>query len=712
YLVSHSQFKYLSHVASLSLARIADFDYLFSRRLPFWSRFDECLWIALPPSCLPCYALDPLREPLHRLTSFVIEAVLHRGLGERARLLCVSGGAVQCPDWQPYGPAPRDQHQPTTVIFFVGLRLCPATSHKMVVMGPPADHPAPALAFRELWGERAEIRRFKDGGINLTAVWQTPSHLLHTVTKQIVEYLLRRHVQHEEAPSPLVITHLADQLDARLLTPAEDTSVQIGEFFERLCSHIRQLDRLPLPIHTIRASSAIFSRTDLAPPQPSPHAMSGTSQKRPRSCDQHLSEVVCVKPFEAVIQFVPNGHWPGEVQAIERLKTAFFVEISEQLAAVTGIQSTPWETHLDVFLAGFVFRFFIHHPALLPLLKANDGLVLQEMRNSHVFRPDHVSFVLTLSNRFPAYARTVALAKHWVHLHMFSDFLREEAVELLVASVFCNSSFSDPADERGELPNRHLLAFLRFLQLVAFHPWSQEPLLIDSDGISFSPDSLAAIRTRFDRKNARKRIGMYLATPYDRHCKFACDPEHPSQQILDRFVSYARQALQLIPSFFSLEPAFLESSSSLLPADAFDRLYQPSYTEFDLVIQLDKHACLGKALTAKQRHRLFGMQKYQNLVQGDGRSQLLVGFDAPAHFLSLLKQRYGKFAMFFVDGHRQSIIGLVWKPKAFMPKTFHPAGSQLMMPIDTLGLLLPNIIEIISEINLLGSGLIKKLIRK
>lgn len=42
---------------------------------------------------------------------------------------------------------------------------------RLVDLGPPADSPD-AAAFRQLWGERAELRRFQDGSIREAVAWQ------------------------------------------------------------------------------------------------------------------------------------------------------------------------------------------------------------------------------------------------------------------------------------------------------------------------------------------------------------------------------------------------------------------------------------------------------------------------------------------------------------------------------------------------------------
>jgi len=71
----------------------------------------------------------------------------------------------------------------------------------------------------------------------------------------------------------------------------------------------------------------------------------------------------------------------------------------------------------------------------------------------------------------PAYEPSVRLAKRWVGAHLLSPHLRDEAVELLVAALFTSPGLPAPASRTSGL--------LRFLQLLAEHPWRVQPLIVD-----------------------------------------------------------------------------------------------------------------------------------------------------------------------------------------------------------------------------------------
>ena len=62
-------------------------------------------------------------------------------------------------------------------VVVLGLDLDASQATRMVDRGPPADDPIAAPAFRHFWGERAELRRFKDGAI-VEAVRQEEKNIM------------------------------------------------------------------------------------------------------------------------------------------------------------------------------------------------------------------------------------------------------------------------------------------------------------------------------------------------------------------------------------------------------------------------------------------------------------------------------------------------------------------------------------------------------
>ena len=54
---------------------------------------------------------------------------------------------------------------------WIGIKLNPKNGLKVIDVGPPSDNEAEAKVFRAFWGEKSELRRFKDARICEAVVW-------------------------------------------------------------------------------------------------------------------------------------------------------------------------------------------------------------------------------------------------------------------------------------------------------------------------------------------------------------------------------------------------------------------------------------------------------------------------------------------------------------------------------------------------------------
>jgi len=78
----------------------------------------------------------------------------------------------------------------------IGLLLNADTAAKKVERGPPAEEAEAARRFRAFWGDKSELRRFKDGGIQETLVWSEadgPEGPM-SVPAAMAGFALRRHL--------------------------------------------------------------------------------------------------------------------------------------------------------------------------------------------------------------------------------------------------------------------------------------------------------------------------------------------------------------------------------------------------------------------------------------------------------------------------------------------------------------------------------------
>ncbi|KAE9452911.1 hypothetical protein C3L33_15193, partial [Rhododendron williamsianum] len=122
---------------------------------------------------------------------------------------------------------------------------------RVVDIGPNAENKNEALKFRKFWGDKAELRRFKDGTIAESTVWECKQWERHLIIKRISEHVLMRHLSLSQES----ITTIVDQLDFSLRYGNEDPlsfSASLLEAFEVLSKHLRLLDDIPLTVSSVQ----------------------------------------------------------------------------------------------------------------------------------------------------------------------------------------------------------------------------------------------------------------------------------------------------------------------------------------------------------------------------------------------------------------------------------------------------------------------------
>ena len=87
-----------------------------------------------------------------------------------------------------------------------------------------------------------------------------------------------------------------------------------------------------------------------------------------------------------------SAHWPNEVEALRKCKTAFYLQISSMLSDMKDGQGNcmmhtiPRSESLDVLFDGYAFRIVIYQRKELQLLKQRHRTLLVRSRQQ---RPEH-----------------------------------------------------------------------------------------------------------------------------------------------------------------------------------------------------------------------------------------------------------------------------------------------------------------------------------
>lgn len=406
-----------------------------------------------------------------------IASILRRGLGNRAKaipLLRRSSTARELSQAHPFTPS----------IIQIGLILDPTNAFLLVDRGPSVEEAEKDSEFRKFWGnDRTELRRFKDGRILESVVWdaKTVDEKAH-IPVLVTRHLLRHHFAIEETsvftwqPSFDTLIRLPkaiNDVSSRLGTSVSKGFRDAVSAFDSLVKKIKQLEDLPLSVATISpAHSALRYTSALVP-----IAISNSASSALPSWARY------VQAMDIVIEFEKSSRWPDELAAILKMKLAFFEHIARLLMkSVEGLtakvvadnpsQSPPLQDRgrLEIITPeGWAFSASIWHEREATLL---DRLIEGEpnrpfapkpglrekqaavnARDSYVRRfiaaPSHHRAISNLCHRYPGFSGTVRLVKRWLASHWLLDVhVSQEATELICARIFIGdgSGLSENSD--------------------------------------------------------------------------------------------------------------------------------------------------------------------------------------------------------------------------------------------------------------------------
>lgn len=638
-----------------------------------------------------------------------VELLLSEGLGERARLVRVLRRSIPA-NWHiDEGLACLGK-----VPLLVGILISDfEKAFRMIDVGPSADNKIESAKFRSFWGEKSELRRFKDGIIAETAVWECEHWEKHLIIKKIMEYTLCRHL----SLSSQDISIVGDQLDFTLLQGGKDpiaSTPTLLDALDVLSKCLRGVEDLPLQISSVQPLDSAFRHTSVFPPMPHPLATDREKQQYSK-----ISVPTCIQPLEVMIQLEGSGKWPiGEI-AIEKTKSAFCLKIAESMQKRWGIQSIAAEDAVDLLVAGFAFRLRILYEKDKSLIKKQglfgvlpvgnlQNINLIPLEKDLLLRSQHSSMLNGLQGLHPAYGPTVRLAKRWICSHLLSGILADEAVELLVAYLFVRPfPFCAPCSR--------VTGFLRFLRLVAYHDWALSPLIVDVNGdLTMKEEGQMMAQFIAKRKVCLGESGannagpaMYIATPYDWESE-SWTSLGPDNLCLKRLIAYARSSAELLTRLIGGEVQEGWKSLFRTPLQCYDalillhtdKLAYPSQMLFNADI---KQESLPVA-TQKASMDFFPYLSPLVIKRGfqEARNHLLVGFDPVKYFLHDLKIEMPKVFNIWHDAFGSEVIGLTWNKESSISKD---AGQKRKR--EEPDLITFDVRNILKEVANVGTGLVK-----
>ena len=431
--------------------------------------------------------------------------VMQKGLGDRAK--CITILTTRPRAWALESPQPdEDASQKISI----GIMTNADKASLTIDHGPAAEAKSEAAIFRKFWGDKAELRRFKDGNIQETLVW-SGKESGPSVVEQICLHLIQKHFGKVAEQD---MTVYGDGF-RKLLPQGSTNSIfpTAMDGFKQLENDIRSLDGLPLVIRQITPADAQLRYVSIRAP---------TAEQRQ-------------SPADVVLQFEGSSSWPDDLMAIQRTKIAFLLRLREQL--LESIDSVTARLGLEneensilspgfldiVYDTGMAFRLRIHHDREQTLLerqvkdKATDPgdkekavLGLAAYKRDYIKAPTHTQAIARLCSRYPALSGTIRLLKKWFASHLLANHTADEVIELMAARTFVQPwPWESPASVQT--------GFLRTLSWLSRWDWKAEPLIVDLSGAAdLTSADVQSIRTKFEawRKldPALNRVVLFAAS--------------------------------------------------------------------------------------------------------------------------------------------------------------------------------------------------------
>ncbi|KAG5651498.1 hypothetical protein H0H81_008470 [Sphagnurus paluster] len=763
-LLRHDALKTLEALdhGSISVDPFTDVFLTDHRDLP--TRFDTVLRVDLSsakPRNPSIHSTLDFGSPANALMAS-LSSLLHHGLGDRTLAVSILHA--------PSSPRPSSQAHPSNpTVIYIGLIHNPSAAFRLVDHGPAADEEdeAKLKAFREFWGDKAELRRFKDGRIIESVVWdiKTADERAH-VPGMIVRHVLQRHFS---VGSDAVQTWQT-AFDSLLRLPESVSSLYRTSgiatgfkgaltAFDNLVKQIKGLDdALPLSILNISPISEQLRYTSVFSPVPLPSSLSAILPQTARY----------LAPIELVLEFEKSSRWPDDLAAIQKMKFAFFERIaSELMSRTSGLQArvivgdgvntsevldtagleivTPdgWAFVLRIWNereAVLLDRIIEEHtkpvpPALKAIQKADSNKTGKAYREAvaakelymrrFIHAPRHHRAVAALCHQYSAFAGVVRLVKRWLAAHwLLHSHVSEEVVELICAAFFVGDgrglgadADDEKRDERASVPGSKERGFAAVIAFLKEWKW-EEGLFVPIYGVNKGTDEAP-------RKAAPKAAsgGVWnVSTDFDKEGHM-WTAQGPDIVVAHRVKALAKATWDHLQGMeegeFNVQAMFIHPTS-----------------DYDVIIRLDA-STLPRYFhnVAADPDMLSRRGKYANLQED--QIDVRPGFD-PVHLLfsdlqAGLFRIYAHTFKIFHDTFGGDRFGIVWDPSLKEPRPFRVLGEFSSIPVKKVppllympslflnkgnqenekakdkGLVVLNEGAVMSEIERLGSGLVKEI---
>ncbi|SCZ98606.1 BZ3500_MvSof-1268-A1-R1_Chr3-1g05495 [Microbotryum saponariae] len=680
------------------------FDAAFVRPIRPVARFDNLARIVVPSSRLAkpddADALDHVDGLSYLVTS--ISATLSRALGNRAKAFQLMRTAPSTI------PVKGGTSSPKTVSLDLGILLDATESGRLVDQGPSAEDEAGCAEFAAFWGPKAELRRFKDGAIVESVVWDEPSKQglgsqRNKVVSRIIEYIVRHRHGLEAKVFAGPMDHLLVEPEALRRALYLEDAVATGKgfssligAFDDLSKELKELPELPLGIASVQPSSPGLRYSSVFVP----------SSRRLKDFEQTPASTRYIELHDIHLTLESSGRWPDDLEGIQKIKAAFLTKIGEQLEQTRAVLTTnvvfdtgarPMDDNVSLEIltaAGYAFRARIHYDRSLLLLKERQAKMgdlsikeplLLAYEDRFVHSPRHHAAISTLQHHFPSYSPTVRLVKRWCSAHLLSHYIAPELLELLSASVFIDAA------SPFEAPQSSSAGFARVMTLLSEWKWKDEPLCVPL--YTFQLATTSQRRPYFPPAEAVKVKALFEANRVidlgrDEHAWVIATEEDLTGKVWGQGMGKLVAA-----RVKGLAKATLQTMHEGVLNDVLivETLFLPPLQDYDFLLHIDssvnpRHfqsiAPEAKALSwSKAKGSILAGSVMSHVNDEDeDDSTIRLGFDPVTDFVRELEFDFpGIFKLFHSPS--ESAIGGIWNPSIVAPKTFKVGLGVPLKPL-------------------------------
>ncbi|KAI8379826.1 Nrap protein [Choanephora cucurbitarum] len=708
----------VQHEAKLAMSYFNDsndqFDALFLKKVnDFRFKYDNVL--AIPSSALNGLAMsEEAKADYHSCLPYFLQRladILIRGLTNRVKLIAIQH-TYESSTWAITHT--MSDNAPFTIK--VGFLLDSDNAPRLVDQGPDASNQAAVDEFRQFWGSKSELRRFKDGAIVESVVWQTQGYENRSlIVQKIVLYLLQFHLKLKDGLdywAGQLYNHLnfAKSLPEHLFSPELKVNGfhSVMSAFSAFSKHLRQVDdALPLLINNIYPAHANLRYASVNIPHPVDFNNMVAYPNTARYFDA----------MDVVVQIERSAKFPDDLGALQKVKHAFYLKMAEEFKNRYQLDSVvvddvreknPYAMrgYLDVYYFGYCFRCHIclEQEATL-LTKIVDSKASTEMNKDLAkealvkynttlkYRQTHTFYVQAMCAKYTAYSSTVRLVKRWFGSHMLSAQVSDEMIELLVAHIFL-------APQPWVTPVNTLAAFGRVLNLLATWDWVNQPLIVDIEEELTSSDHQQILSDfqQHRKTNPTLSVGAFtIATSKDRtghrwtHFK-------PGRPVAARIQALARASVQTLDQDIK-------------------RVFVTPMQDYTVILDLNIDCCTRYYQNLHPQASHFHNHNSGSLL-GDTP---YVQFDPVSELVQEIEKIYGQTVMVFYNKYGGQQLALVWNPIVATPMQWKVQSGYNSVPVDMnkngflkpakgqseiSKLIAPNFAAILAEIKRLGQGII------